>query len=111
MNTFKKLLVLVLLNLLGGASFFVIGVGFFYCVSRRIWEGVLLCLVMLVITRQILLAIEKRVGIYSKTSILGRRYGAGITFYAPWVRAKTNKPQVDDKRRQTAIIHKITNKK
>ena len=98
MNTLRKLLVLVLLNLLGGASFFAIGAGFFYCVSRRIWEGALLCMVMLVVVRQLLLAIEKRVGIYSKTSPLGRRHGAGITFYAPWVRAKTNKPQADDQK-------------
>jgi len=86
MRAFRKIGVVLFLWALGACMFGIPLIGLMYCLSKHKWIEGFLCLCVLLAARKIFFHVEKRIGIYSKTSPLGRKKGAGVTIYAPWVK-------------------------
>jgi cell division protein FtsW (lipid II flippase) len=91
MNTVKKILLAIMINLLGCILLLGPLIGVVWYIKQKNWILVGLLLIALIIFRQILFFIENKVGIRSYQNPESKYKGSGVTIIAPWLKSKDEK--------------------
>jgi hypothetical protein len=90
-NNVKRVLLVIFLNIAGGACFLLPLLGAYWCAKKGIWILVPLNVLIFFVLRRILFLVENKIGIRSPSNPDSYSYGDGVTFVAPWVKRKFEK--------------------